>query len=310
MVTFEKWLEDQLKTSFNPLADIIIDKEHIVKNRYRIAKLTNRQSLHSLETDININNVNYTNHGSKEEEIPKESKIDNMRTLSCWVCTNNHRLMNCKDFLAKTSAERNNFVSDNKLCFNCLSKGHQLNDCKSDFRCCKDKCNRKHHMLLHQELKAGDLTINNCNIGRDIDNTTYLQIIPVTIHNNTNSVKTWALLDIGSDATLISEEIADELKLKGKMRYISVSNVMSMENKLPSKLVNFSVSSNSHPERVNISNAWVVKNLTIQTRRMDTKNIAAKYPYLADIAIDTQMPSQISILIGADQPYLHLYRDV
>ena len=217
-----------------------------------------------------------------------------------------HCLAGC----AKTPAERNNFVSDNKLCFNCLSKGHQLNDCKSDFRCREDNCNRKHHTLLHQELKAGDLTINNCNKDRDIDNTTYLQIIPVTIHNNTNSVKTWALLDIGSDATLISEEIADELKLKGKMRYISVSNVMSMENKLPSKLVNFSVSSNSHPERVNISNAWVVKNLTIQTRRMDTKNIAAKYPYLADIAIDTQMPSQISILIGADQPYLHLYRDV
>ena len=141
--------------------------------------------------------------------------------------------------------------------------------------------------LLHQDLKAGDLTINNCNIDRDIDNTTYLQIIPVTIHNNNDSVRTWALLDTGSDATLISEEIAHNLKLKGEMRNISVSNVMSMENKLPSKLVNFSVSSNSHPERVNISNAWVVKNLTIQARKMDTKNIAAKYPYLADIAKDT-----------------------
>ena len=82
----------------------------------------------------------------------------------------------------------------------------------------------------------------------------YLQIIPVTIHNNTNSVRTWALLDTGSDTTLTSEEIADKLKLKGEMRNISVSNVMSMENKLPSKLVTFSVSSNSHPETFNISN--------------------------------------------------------
>ena len=94
------------------------------------------------------------------------------------------------------------------------------------------------------------------------------------------------------------------------MRNMSVSNVMSMENKLPLKLVNFSVSSNSHPERVNISNAWVVKNLTIQARKMDTKNIAAKYPYLADIAKDTQTSLEISILIGADQPHLHLYTDV
>ena len=171
LVTFEKWLGDQLKTSFNPLADIIIDKEHMLKNRYQMAKLTNRQSIHSLETGFDINNVNYTSHGSKEEEISKESKIDHTIIL-----------MNCKDFLAKTPAERNNFASDNKLCFNCLSKGHQLNDCKSDFRCREDNCNRKHHTLLHQELKAGDLTINNCNIDRDIDNRTYLQIIPVTIH--------------------------------------------------------------------------------------------------------------------------------
>ena len=191
-----------------------------------------------------------------------------------------------------------------------MSRGHQLDDCKSDFRCREDNCNRKYHTLLHQELKVADLTINNCNIDRDIDNTTYLQIIPVTIHNNTNSVRTWALLDTGSDATPISEEIAHKLKLKGEMRNISVSNVMSMENKLPPKLVNFSVSSNSHPERNNISNAWVVKNLTIQTRKMDTKNIATKYPYLADIAIDTQTPSEISILVGADQPHLHLYTDV
>ena len=76
------------------------------------------------------------------------------------------------------------------------------------------------------------------------------------------------------------------------------------------KLVNFSVSSNSHPERVNISNTWAVKNLIIQTRKMDTKNIAAKYPYLTDIAIDTQTPSEISILIRADQLHLHFYTEV
>ena len=104
-----------------------------------------------------------------------------------------------------------------------MSKGLQLNGCISDIRCREDNCNQKHHTLLHQEHKAGDLTINSCNIDRDIDNTTYLQIIPVIIHNDTNSVKT---LDTGSDATLISEEIAHKIKLKGEMRNISVSNVM------------------------------------------------------------------------------------
>ena len=86
-----------------------------------------------LETDINVNNANYTSHGSKDEEISKKNKTDNTRTLSCWLYKNNHRLMNWKDFLAKTPPERNNFVLDNKLCLNCLSKRYQLNDCQSDF---------------------------------------------------------------------------------------------------------------------------------------------------------------------------------
>ena len=47
----------------------------------------------------------------------------------------------------------------------------------------------------------------------------------------------------------------------------SVSNIMSMENQLLSKRVNFTVSPNSLPERVNISNAWVVKILTIKQKK-------------------------------------------
>ena len=69
LATFEKWFKDQLKTFFNPLADIIINKEHMLKNRYQIEKLTNRQSIHSLETDINTNNVNYTSHGSRMKKF-------------------------------------------------------------------------------------------------------------------------------------------------------------------------------------------------------------------------------------------------
>ena len=71
MVTFEKFLEDQLENFCNLLADIIIEKKGMLKNRYQIAKLINRQSIHSLETDININIVIYVRQGSNEEDILK-----------------------------------------------------------------------------------------------------------------------------------------------------------------------------------------------------------------------------------------------
>ena len=98
--------------------------------------------------------------------------------------------MNQKDFLAKISAKKNNFVFYNKLCFNYLSKGNYLNDFKLNFGCHEDNCNLKHQTLLHQDLKAGDLTINSCKLDRYIDNTTYLQVLPIAIHSNIDSVKT------------------------------------------------------------------------------------------------------------------------
>lgn len=102
--------------------------------------------------------------------------------------------MNCKEFLAKTPDERNDFVFDNKLCF-CLSKRHYLNDCQSHFRCNEDNCKCKRYSLFHQELKSGDLAISNFNIDSERDNNKFLQIIPVIIQEGNNTVSTLALLD-------------------------------------------------------------------------------------------------------------------
>ena len=54
---------------------------------------------------------------------------------------------------------------------------------------------------------------------------------------------------------------------------------------------------------------WL-KNYQFKQEKWTQKNIAAKYPDLADIAIHTHTSSQISIFIGADQPHLHSYTDI
>ena len=46
-----------------------------------------------------------------------------------------------------------------------------------------------------------------------------------------------ALLDSGSDAMLISENLANKLQLSRIIKDIALTNVLSMTNKVPSKLV-------------------------------------------------------------------------
>ena len=64
------------------------------------------------------------------------------------------------------------------------------------------------------------------------------------------------LLDSGSDSTLISQSLADYVILNFKQeREIQFSNAVSSTTKIKSKLVNFSISSGSHPGKIYGKNA-------------------------------------------------------
>ena len=87
-----------------------------------------------------------------------------------------------------------------------------------------------------------------------------MQVLPVNVSNGDKTFPADALLDSGSDSTLISKT-ADKLNLCGGKRSPTISKVMSTKLKIKSKVVNFSVSSNFYPSRIEILNAWAVDNL-------------------------------------------------
>ena len=59
-----------------------------------------------------------------------------------------------------------------------------------------------------------------------------------------------ALLNSGSDSVLISKIFADELKLLGKQHRLNLCNVLNHKSTVISKLDNFSICSDIHPEKV------------------------------------------------------------
>ena len=76
-----------------------------------------------------------------------------------------------------------------------------------------------------------------------------------------------------------------------------------------SKLVNFQISSPSHPSKILISNAWVVENLDLSRFKINS-TINKQWNHLQDIQIEVDNSQEISILIGADYPHLHISKDV
>ena len=72
----------------------------------------------------------------------------------------------CKLLKVKSlnAAGRLDFVKSQRLCFNCLSKGHIPSTCKR--RSCCPNCKRRHSSLLHEALAQPQLDAPNNLIGK------------------------------------------------------------------------------------------------------------------------------------------------
>ena len=69
------------------------------------------------------------------------------RDEKCSHCNGDHKIWNCDAFKTASMEEKKSSVSKAKLCFNCLSPGHQTKACSSKFSC--KFCKSRHHSLIH-----------------------------------------------------------------------------------------------------------------------------------------------------------------
>ena len=123
-------------------------------------------------------------------------------------------------------------------------------------------------------------------------------------------MKVNALLDSGSDSALVSKTLADKLKLKGKSQILTLLKAICSSTKTISKLLNFHIFYPLQPSKIPISNAWVVENLDLLLRFKINKNtIKKEWRHLQNLPIEVDNSKEISILIGADFPHLHLSRN-
>lgn len=164
-------------------------------------------------------------------------KIKSLKTsLKCPKCQESHHLSNCLQFKSLPIDERMDYVSSNRLCFNCLFLGHSSKLCKSNRRCFI--CDRKHHTSLH-----GNSSTNTIHSPRAQSSETSEVSIQSTISIFSNPILPTALikvsdkygilhlcrilLDSGSTCSLISEACMNKLKLPRSNARFPVKGISS-----------------------------------------------------------------------------------
>ena len=172
-------------------------------------------------------------------------------------------------FISLNLEEKKKFVKEKQLCWNFLSRVHKVKDCASTTKFRIDSCYKKHHTLLHDPpFKPVNLSnpvnpitnpfeenIQNHVLSSAFTNSAFLQIIPVILKSGETCIRTNALLDTGSDATLVRSDIANYLKLDGVTQNLKIANAVLNQKPLQSKLVSFEIYSDSQPDPFIIINA-------------------------------------------------------
>lgn len=76
--------------------------------------------------------------------------------LKCVICGESNSIFSCTSFTTQSIASRRQLVREKNLCYNCLRPNHSADLCNTKRRC--QKCQRKHHTLLHQTTQQSNET--------------------------------------------------------------------------------------------------------------------------------------------------------
>lgn len=173
-----------------------------------------------------------------------------------------------------------------------MKTNHQARNCPSVKRCLKERCGLPHDTLVREDRQLDSRTSLTSDRSRSTQPSATpqeiacysesvstssptiqsiinqicvqpqqkirLQVLPVQIHSQGNLVTTYAVLDPGSDSTLIRKDLTDRLQLGGQTHRLDINTVSNETTAKNLDRVSFSLSSKDQPDPVMVHGAWVI----------------------------------------------------
>jgi hypothetical protein len=248
---------------------------------------------------------------------------------NCLMCAETHSLFGCQKFKDLSVDDRLNFVKMNKLCFNCLQKGHRSNACRLNRVCTVIGCGKKHTRFLHQvssqasrsqsavleQMPSQNWFVNaGCNFTGAGSVRVVLPIIPVVVWASEmdKAIQTYALLDSGSTSSFCSKQLMNNLQLTGRSEILSLTTLEAANSITRTDVVSLWVSDMSRENVIEMSRVYVRQKLPIDVDNVATSVDIETWPHLNELL--SQCPqvdvSGIGLLIGQDIPEALMPREV
>ena len=181
---------------------------------------------------------------ARRQSRDKSRRLRNRQTASFVFLgkTANHSPVTCDKFAELSPTNRAFAARDARICFNCLSDEHRARECQMKIGCKVDGYKLSHHTLLHGAERIFTAQLNVRTSWRpQIGSQVLLMVVPIRVHVGEKSIDTYAMLDSGSDASLIRQDVERRLGLRGRSNSFLFGTFHRTEMIKPS-MVSFKIS--------------------------------------------------------------------
>lgn len=250
-------------------------------------------------------------------KAPKSKRTERTKTKSlliqnqsCAVCKEAHYINQCPKFLEFTPQKRLECLKNTKLCLNCMKPGHFIKQCKAGS--CK-QCHAKHNTLIHfdklsdkssQDIDTQDSTKTNAAVlcSHNLAKNTHVLLATALVlvkDRQGKYHKARALLDAGSQSSLITNDFCTKLQVERKEVQINLEAVNNASCQIRHKCdIRIAAHHNQHEFSLT---CLVVQDITGCLPQFKFEKRKLQIPQnirLADPSFN--IPAAVDILLGAD----------
>ncbi|CAH8531801.1 unnamed protein product [Dicrocoelium dendriticum] len=291
---------DGREVDFKDLADFVAAESRVARSRFGQIASSNasRQHLDARPPLVehrrnDRSHVLYTWSGAS----PK---------TACLNCGSDHATASCRSFLSLDVPSRWRLMKSRGGCFRCLETGHKSATCQNSKECNVSDCRGHHHPLLHSESRqvTSPTVANTCTATFTAQQQVCLGVVPVRIESQRRLLETYALLDTGSNVTLVEEGLMEEAGIgvtPSRLEFTTMSGTSSIE----AGYVGFTLSSLDGTASISVRQAYCLPRLPLEPIITPKRDLARQWPHMADIPFEEIRDSRIRILLGANVPEAH-----
>ena len=245
---------------------------------------------------------------SKTSNFSASSNVketNQMQSDYCPLADGTHKIWKCPLYRNMSVNDRYAAVRKQRLCYECLGKGHAIKDCKVN-ACGISGCIKKHKRLLYSENQMDEgnraVNVNAATIKQSNKVTRFLQIVPVSIQSGGNKLNFYDFLDSGATVLFIDQSVQEKVRAQGTdmtLNIVSIHGTKDLKTeKVPLKIKG--LHSNVHSIE-----AFANPSISLGNTNYDYNKLKQNFNHLSVLRNKSFNLMEVGNILGQDAYELH-----